>query len=380
MIGLYLHIPYCTVRCSYCDFYLVPGRGRDPSVYVEALGNEARAAGREFPGRAADTVHFGGGTPSFLPVSSLTAVLESLRSPFALTPDAEITVEANPEDLDRERLLGYAAAGVNRLTIGVQSLDDQLLRLMRRPHDARQAMTSVADARRSPVRSVGVDLILGMPGQERGPALEGIARLADLGVDHVSLYLLEVHEKTRLGKDLALGRRAPMDDDDAARLYEEASDLLEGRGFEHYEISNFARPGHRSRHNLKYWTDQEYLGFGPSAHSYVGDMRWANARDLRAYLASRGEPCGRVEDDVSRGRRAIEALLAGLRLAEGVDLGTLRARYGPDFIPPDEAVIGSMADADLLERDFGRLRLTRHGRLVSNEVFERLLPPVPQLT
>ena len=379
MIGLYLHVPYCAVRCSYCDFYLVPGRGRDLSAYVEALGLEILAAGREFPGCAADTVHFGGGTPSLLPVSSLAAVLERLRSPFALAPDAEVTLEANPEDLDRQRLLDYAAAGVNRLTIGVQSLDDHLLRLMRRPHDARQAMTSVAAAKRSPVRSVGIDLILGMPGQERGRALEGIARLADLGVDHVSLYLLEVHAKTRLGKELVLGRRAPMDDDEAAGLYDEASDLLEGRGFEHYEISNFARPGHRSRHNLKYWTDQEYLGFGPSAHSYVGDRRWANASDLRAYLACRGEGSGRVEDERSRGRRATEALLAGLRLAEGVDLGTLRARYGPDFVPPDEAVIGSMAEADLMARDSGRLRLTRHGRLVSNEVFERLLPPVPQL-
>src|SRR3989442_5567552 len=147
-----------------------------------------------------------------------------------------------------------------------------------------------------------------MPGQERGPALAAIARMADLDVDQVSLYLLEVHGKTRLGKDLALGRRAPMDDDEAARLYEEAADLLEGRGFEHYEISNFARPGHRSRHNLKYWTNQEYLGFGPSAHSYVGDRRWADARDLRAYPGNRREPCARLDDEGLRGRRGIPAL------------------------------------------------------------------------
>src|SRR5207249_2441987 len=195
--------------------------------------------------------------------------------------------------------------------------------------------------------SVGVDLILGVPGQERGPALAAIGRLADLDVDHVSLYLLEVHGKTRLGKDLALGRRAPMDDDEAARLYEEAADLLEGRGLEHYEISNFARPGHRSRHNLKYWTNQEYLGFGPSAHSYVGDRRWANVPDLRAYLACGGEGCGRVEEEHSRETRAVEALLAGLRLAEGVDFGALRRRYGADFAPPDDAVITGLVAAGL---------------------------------
>src|SRR2546426_6449768 len=185
-----------------------------------------------------------------------------------------------------------------------------------------------------------------MPGQERGPALAAIARLADLDVDHVSLYLLEVHGKTRLGKDLALGRRAPMDDDEAARLYEEAADELLGHGFEHYEISNFARPGHRSRHNLKYWTDEEYLGFGPSAHSYVGERRWANASDLRAYLARRGERCARVEDVRSRDRRAFEALFAGLRLSEGVDFQALRARYGDAFVPPGEDCLGALARSD----------------------------------
>src|SRR2546425_8842090 len=349
VIGLYVHVPYCAVRCTYCDFYLVPGRGRDLSAYVEALCSEILAVGREFPGRAADTAHFGGGTPSLLSASLLAAVIERLRSAFTLALDAEITVEANPEDLDRERLLGYAAAGVNRLTIGVQSLDDQLLRLMRRPHDARQAMTSVAAAKRSPVRSVGIDLILGMPGQERGRALEGIARLADLGVDHVSLYLLEVHAKTRLGKELVLGRRAPMDDDEAAGLDDEASDLLEGRGFEHYEISNFARPGHRSRHNSKYWTDQDYLGFGPSAHSYFSGRRWSNAPLLDDYLARRGVGARRIEDRSARSARSAEALLAGLRLAEGVDLGHLRDRYGRDFSAPSPEVVADLVEAGLLE-------------------------------
>jgi len=380
VIGLYLHVPYCTVRCSYCDFYLVPGRRRDPSHYVAALRAEILAAGREFPGRAADTVHLGGGTPSLLSLTHLGAILESLRSSFALAGGTEIALEANPEDLDPERLLDYACAGVNRLTIGVQALDDALLGLMGRPHDAGQAMAAVAAAKRSPVRSVGVDLILGLPGQRRAAALEGIARLADLGVDHLSLYLLEVHEGTRLGKDLARARRTPMDDDEAARLYEEAAEFLEGRGFEHYEISNFARPGHRSRHNVKYWTDQEYLGFGPSAHSYVGGRRWANTSDLAAYLALGGAGCARVEDKRSQRLRAIEALVAGLRLADGVDLGVLRARYGSDFIPPDDAVVGGLAGAGLLASESGRLRLTRRGRLVSNEIFERFLPPLSQLT
>jgi oxygen-independent coproporphyrinogen-3 oxidase len=379
-LGLYAHVPYCTVRCSYCDFYLRAGGGHDLPAFVGALCGEIVLAGRELPGRAADTVHFGGGTPSLLPADLLSAVLAAMRRSFALSADAEIALEANPEDLDAQRLDGLDAVGVNRLSIGVQSLDDDLLRLMRRPHDSRRAIAAVRDARRSPLRSVGVDLILGLPGQVRSKATEGIGRVLDLGVDHVSLYLLEVHGKTLLGKEVALGRRAPMDNDEAALLYEDAADLMETRGFEHYEISNFARPGHRSRHNLKYWTDREYVGFGPSAHSYVGDRRWANAADLRAYLGGGGERGARVEEDRSRARRAIEALIAGLRLAEGVDLESLRARYGAAFVPPGHALIDTLARADLVESGPGRLRLTRRGRLVSNEIFERLLPPVPQLT
>jgi oxygen-independent coproporphyrinogen III oxidase len=364
VIGLYLHIPYCSVRCSYCDFYLVPGRRRDLSALVSALQKEIEEAGREHPGLSADTVHLGGGTPSLLSPELLVGLLESLRASFSLAPETEIALEANPEDLDADRLAGYAAAGLNRLTIGVQSLEDRLLRLMRRPHDA---------------RSVGVDLILGLPDQDARTTLEGIARLADLGVDHVSLYLLEIHPSTPLGRDLARGRRLPMDDDAAARLFDEASRLLEGRGFDHYEISNFSRPGHRSRHNLKYWTDQAYLGFGPSAHSYMGERRWANASDLRDYLARRGEGCARTEDVRSRAQRAVEALVAGLRLAEGVDLRALAARYGESFAPPDDATIGGLAEAGFLATGDGRLRLTQRGRLVSNEVLERLLPSNPQL-
>jgi oxygen-independent coproporphyrinogen III oxidase len=379
LLGLYVHVPYCAVRCSYCDFYLIPGRGPDLPSFVDALGREIAQAAAEFGASRADTVHFGGGTPSLLPPALLSAVLASLTSTFRLAATAEIALEANPEDLDPVRLDGYAAAGVNRLSIGVQSLDDDLLKVMHRPHDARRALAAVEAARRSAVRSLGIDLILGLPRQERSRVIDDIGCLVDLGVDHVSLYLLEIHEGTRLGHDVALGQSTPMGDDEAARLYEDSADALLGHGFEHYEISNFARPGHRSRHNLKYWTDQEYLGFGPSAHSYVGERRWANAPHLRDYLARRGERCARVEDGRSRSRRAFEALFAGLRLAEGVDLQALRARYGDAFDAPGEACLGALEQSGLVERSPGRLRLTRRGRLVSNEIFERLMPPVDQL-
>jgi oxygen-independent coproporphyrinogen-3 oxidase len=373
VIGLYIHVPYCSVRCSYCDFYLVTARGRDLGAFVDGLCGEIAAVGPPRRGREADTVHFGGGTPSLLFPDALDRILDALRATFVIAGEPEIALEVNPEDVVEERLEGWHATGVNRLSIGVQSLDDTLLEQMRRPHDARRALAAVAAARRSAVRSIGVDLILGLPGQDHAGALEGVARLLDLGVDHVSLYLLEVHERTALGRAIALGRRAAMGDDALAALSDAAADLLEAGGLAQYEISNFARPGHRSRHNLKYWTDEDYLGFGPSAHSYAGGARWANPARLDDYIAVGGAGLGRVDEDPSRARRASEALIAGLRLADGVDLAILEARYGPDFKRPGRGTLDDLEGAGLLERGGDRLRLTRRGRLVSNDVLAQLL-------
>lgn len=374
MIGLYVHVPYCTVRCSYCDFYLVTARGRDLDAFVDALCGEIAAVDPGLRGRPADTIHVGGGTPSMLPPQALGRVLRALRESFAVASKAEIALEANPEDTTVPRLEDWHALGVNRVSIGVQSLDDALLRLLRRPHDARGALAAVAAARRSPVHSVGVDLILGLPGQDAQGALEGVTRVVDLGVDHVSLYLLEVHERTSLGRAIALGRQAAMDEDALAALADAATDRLQAGGFEQYEISNFARPGHRSRHNLKYWTDEEYVGFGPSAHSYVLGRRWSIPGRLDAYIAGRGAGLGRIEETPSRSDRAAEALIAGLRLTDGIDLAALRARFGTAFTEPERGTLADLAAAGLLESDGERLRLTRRGRLVSNEVLARLLP------
>jgi oxygen-independent coproporphyrinogen-3 oxidase len=377
VIGLYLHVPYCSARCSYCDFYLVTGRGRDLGRFTSALLAEIETTPPALRKLPADSVHFGGGTPSLLPPALLAGILGALAGSFSLAPDAEVALEANPEDLDEARCRDLRALGVNRVTVGVQSLDDRQLSLMRRVHTSGQALEAVRAARAAAIRSVGVDLILGLPGQERGEALAGIERLAALGVDHLSLYLLEVHDRTRLGREVALQRAQPMPDDAAAALYEAAADRLLALGFEHYEISNFARPGHRSRHNLKYWTDQEYVGFGPAAHSYVFGRRWSNAADLGAYLARGGVGCDRIEDPQPPTIRGAEALFAGLRMAEGVDLLALRGRYGVTLPGPDDSPIAELCAAGLLVRSGGRLWLTRRGRLLSNEVFERLLPGSP---
>ena len=374
MIGLYVHVPFCTVRCSYCDFYLRPmgRRALDAAPFLAAVATEmAAAAGR--PGLRADTLHFGGGTPSRLDPGAIGAIVARARESFGLEAGGEVGLEANPEDLTPRTLGGLRAAGVTRLAVGVQAFDDDLLRLLRRPHDAVRAGVAVEAARRSGFESVGIDLILGLPGQTHEAALDGVRRAVALGAEHLSLYLLELHARTRLGRAVSLGRMAPPPEDATAALYEAAADLLEAQGFEHYEISNFARPGHRSRHNMKYWTDGDYLGFGPAAHSYLDGRRWSNVADLDAWLAAPGASAGRVEDPQPAAVRAREAVVAGLRLLEGIDLERLERRYATGLPRADDPFLEVMRRAGFVRLEGTRLSLTRRGRLVSNEILERFV-------
>jgi oxygen-independent coproporphyrinogen-3 oxidase len=345
----------------------------DAAGFIEALEREMATAAASFPGTRGDTLHFGGGTPSRLEPEAIAAIVARASDAFGIATGAEIGLEANPEDLTDGRLDGLRAAGVTRLAIGVQSFDDDLLKLLRRPHDAARAALAVRAARRSGFQSVGVDLILGLPGQTRDAALDGVGRAVALGADHLSLYLLEIHQRTRLGRAVSLGRLALPSEDETAGLYEAAADRLAVEGFEHYEISNFARDGRRSRHNVKYWTDGDYLGFGPSAHSYLGGRRWSNAADLDAWLASPGGSAVRVEDPQPPAVRAREALVAGLRLLEGIDLARLERRYAAGLPTAGDEVLEEMRRAGLVTLEGTRLSLTRRGRLVSNEVLERLV-------
>jgi oxygen-independent coproporphyrinogen-3 oxidase len=376
VIGTYLHVPFCTLRCSYCDFYLLPktARGAGPdgrAAFVDALVAEIEQVAAGHGPLVADTAHFGGGTPSLLEPPQIAAVLAALRAGFGLAAGSEIALEANPEDLTPRHCDALVAVGVTRLAIGVQSLDDALLARLRRPHDRRQALQALTDARRAGIPSLAADLILGLPGQDAEEAIAGLRTVVEHGVDHVSLYLLELHERTRLGREVAIGRVQVPPADDSADLWERAVETLAASGFEAYEISNFARPGHRSRHNLKYWTDQPYLGFGPAAHSYLGGEMWSHPPDLAGYVASGGRP-ERRQEPASAADRAREALYAGLRLAEGIDLAGLRARYGEGVPIAGDPRLDALIGAGLLVRKGTRLALTRRGRLVSNEVLERL--------
>lgn len=373
-IGVYLHFPFCAVRCTYCDFTTVAGRDGRIGTYLEALEREI-LHGQPDLGGPVDTVFLGGGTPSRLLPEQLDRLLALLRSRFDLAPDAEITLECNPESAGGAKLRGFRDAGATRVSIGVQSLDDEVLGRAGRAHDGRCALEAVDRALETSGLEVNADLIAGLPGEDLARWSETVSRVAARGTDHLSVYLLETDKQTPLARAVASGRVAVADDDAMAAAYEETVSALAAGGMELYEISNFARAGRVSRHNLKYWTDHWYAGFGLGAHGYGRGRRRANVDELDRYLdlVERGVDPVADEDEWDPARRLEEALILGLRLARGVDTGELGRRYGIDLDERFAAAWDRAEQAGLTVREGRRVRLTASGRLRCNELFAEIL-------
>ncbi len=370
-LGLYVHIPFCEAKCTYCHFAIdprLPGAERQER-YLAALLVEIAAA----EPAAADTVYFGGGTPSLLAREGLARVLQALRERFGVDPDTEVTLEANPRDLDRAGHGMLRETGVTRLSLGVQSFDDAVLREMGRLHDSDDSRRAVAWARAAGFASVSVDLILGWPGETAERWRHNLDAVATLAPDHVSLYVLEVEGKTLLTYRARHGGLALPEDDLVADLYRETVGALAAQGIVRYEISNFARAGHESRHNAKYWDDAPFLGFGMSAHSYRAGSRFWNDATYGGYCAAverGGARAARAGERVLLSTERVgEALFTGLRRAQGVSLPVFRARYDVDPLAEYGSGLAPSFEAGLLEVAGERLRLTEKGVLLSNEVF-----------
>jgi oxygen-independent coproporphyrinogen-3 oxidase len=372
---LYLHIPFCSAICNYCNF----NRGLfDPALkarYVEALVAEIERAGTAgkagWAGRlAADTIYFGGGTPSLLEPAEIARLIAAGEDAFDVSRDREVTLEANPETVTEERLAAYRTAGVNRLSFGVQSFRDEELKRLSRLHGADRARAAYAEARRAGFDNVSLDLMMWLPAQRVEEWLASIDAAIDLAPEHLSLYLLEVYPNAPLKDEMARARWSQAPDEDAAAMYLTAMERLDGAGYEQYEISNVARPGRRSRHNMKYWTDGEWLGFGCGAHSTREGVRWKNVSATADYIA-RVEAGESVACDLRRlppDERLGDALFTGLRLTDGVNLNAIRSRYAVDVWARYGGDLESFIDEGCLIRDGEWLRLTRRGMLLAHEV------------
>lgn len=377
--AIYVHIPFCRSKCLYCDFNSCAGREAEIPGYVEALVREIGGAASD--GVTARTLYIGGGTPSLLSPAQVEAVVAACRERFGLRDEAEVTLEANPGTVDGSYLAAVASAGVNRLSLGVQSFDDGLLRFLGRIHTADEAREAVRLARAAGFSSVSLDLIYALPGQTEASWERDVKEALALAPEHLSLYALNVEEETPLAALVAKGRVEVPSADEAATLHEVAERILDAAGFEHYEISSWARRRgdggtYRSRHNLAYWSDEPYLGYGAGAHSYFGGRRFWNESEPSRYVGLITE-AGSAEtgaDSIDPVRGGQDYLMLGLRVTDGVDLRREQARYGLDVAALCASEIAELEGLGLLATGQGRLRLTRRGRLVANEVLLRLLP------
>ena len=366
-LGLYVHVPFCAAICSYCNF----NRGLlDEELkrrYVAALTEEIERSG---DGSRVDSIFFGGGTPSLLAAGEVARVLDACRGAFDIAPDAETTLEMNPESCRADYAAALIEAGINRVSLGVQSFDDGELARLGRTHTAAGARAAFDALRAAGCGNVSLDLLLWLPGQSRAACAASVDALLALAPDHASLYLLELYPNAPLRDEAARRGWSQAPDEDAAAMYLDAFSRTDAAGYEQYEISNVARPGRRSRHNLKYWRDGEWLGFGCGAHSTRGGVRWKNVSETARYVEAvgRGAPVAEQRRRLSADQRLGDALITGLRLVEGVRLAALERRYGVDLRARYGADADRFAAAGWMVDAGGRWRLTRAGMLVSNEV------------
>jgi oxygen-independent coproporphyrinogen-3 oxidase len=377
LAGIYIHIPFCATRCHYCNFAT--------GGYESELARRYTAAAREEIERAdvsngpmtrrmmrrVDTIYFGGGTPTTLTVEQISSLIEACRRRFDVAPDSEITAEANPGAISQNYLEELRAAGVNRLSFGVQSFDDDELRMIGRTHSAEEARDAVQTARDAGFANVSIDLIAGLPEQKMETWRRNLEEAFALSPGHLSVYLLELYKDAPLLHRINRGELRAIDDELTVEMYFALTDEAERRGFDHYEISNWALPGSESRHNLKYWTGAPYWAFGVSAAGYDGRTRWSNTRNIHEYLAKvegGQSPVAEVveldDDD-----RQSENLFLRLRLKDGVDLDDHLRRFGVNALERYRDEIERLRDAGLVELGENRLKISRAGAVLANEVF-----------
>ncbi len=384
-VSLYSHIPFCRTRCAYCDFNTYAGLGHLIDPYVTALLQEIEGIALSAPDPlTAHTLYLGGGTPSLLAPEQLQAIVRACRTHCGLTSESEVSLEANPRTLTLDKLLAFRQAGVNRISLGVQSAHEQELRLLGRSHSFPDAAEAFRLARRAGFDNLSVDLIYGLPTQTRRSWRETLDATLAWGPEHLSLYGFTLEPGTPIQRQVEEGRLAEPDPDLAADMYEDARARLDAAGLRQYEISNWAQPGYECRHNRQYWLNRPYLGFGAGAHGAAGDLRYWNVRSVLGYIermthgARRDfplSPAAEGHERIDRPLAMAETMILGLRLVQdGVSKADFLARFG---CPPEEAfgqAISELLHLGLLWEDAGALRLAERAYLISNQVFLRFLP------
>ena len=373
MAGVYVHIPFCKRKCIYCDFYSIAS-SRLSDRYVKAVGMEAQLRGQEIAGMPVKTLYIGGGTPSVLSFEQLSVLIEGLRAAVDLSHVEEFTVEVNPDDVTHEFAEQLLKLGVNRVSMGVQSLVDEELVFLNRRHDAKEAMKAYRDLQSAGFNNISIDLIYGIPGQTLDTWKYTLEKALSLQAKHVSCYNLSYEEGTMLHKLRETGRVTECDDNTCVEMYDMLVDMLDGAGYEHYEISNFAMPGFYSRHNSGYWDKTPYLGLGASAHSYDGNMRRYNPDNVKLYVESlENDVVVCVGEQESVDEKYDEDVMLRLRTSRGIDSEWIKSIYGKAYSDYFVNVIRSFVDSGLVIKDGCLYRLSRNGVMLSDMIMRELM-------
>lgn len=383
-LALYLHIPFCRHRCSYCDFNTYTSLDSLKATYTDALCREIEIVGQLAGGkRPCHTIFFGGGTPSLMPPAMLGQILQTIRRHFNLDDDAEITMEANPGTVDLAYFTAVHQLGTNRISLGVQTAVASELALLEREHNFTDAVAAVTAAREAGFTNFSLDLIYGVPGQTLASWEKSLRAVLALEPPHLSLYCLTIEPGTPLNRWLGNGRIQPPDPDLAADQYELACQILAEQGFAHYEISNWARSGQECRHNLVYWRNQEYLGLGAGAHGSANGWRYENVKQPRVYIRRMSgkaagpfplSPAAAAHHTVDQAEAMSDTIITQLRLLqEGLDLAAFEARFGQSLDDAFDGTMSQLVNWGLLVVGNGRVRLTQKGRFLSNQVFYRFM-------
>ena len=367
-LGLYIHIPFCRSKCLYCDFFSFPHMDEQTmDQYCKALMGEIALWGARMKGYLVDTVYFGGGTPTYLPPERLCSLLAAVREHFSLAENAEITTECNPATVDKAALTTLRAAGFNRLSLGAQSMDDRELKALGRIHTASQFIETFSDARAAGFDNVSADLMFGIPHQSMASFSKTLTELCALSPEHISVYGLKIEEGTPF-----YDRRdtLPLPDEDTEReMYMHAVDFLASMGYEQYEISNFAKTGRESKHNLRYWRREDYLGMGVAAYSCLGNTRFSNTEDMESYLSGQRKS---TQEQVSEHDMLCESVMLGMRLSEGCDFDALAAQFGEKAYEYRDGLL-RFEPMGLLKKTACGCAFTKEGFYVSNAILSEIL-------
>jgi oxygen-independent coproporphyrinogen-3 oxidase len=368
MAGLYIHVPFCKQACHYCDFHFSTNQETRLDL-VQAIARELTIQQKYVEDEPLNTIYFGGGTPSLLSQNELKIIFDSIHSNFVVNPEAEISLEANPDDLSEEKLQLLKEIGINRLSIGIQSFDDAILRYLNRAHSSQSAVECVASARKTGFENISLDLIYAIPGQDIAGWEKNIRQAIGLHPDHISSYSLTIEEKTTFGRWHAKGKLNTVDDDEAARQLEFLMDALENAGFDQYEVSNFGKPGFYSRHNSSYWKQEKYLGVGPSAHSFNGTSRQYNISNNHLYVKSISTGAlPATKEELTREDSINEYLLTTLRTSWGSDLAWLLSNFEHNVQTENASYIETLESKRLVSLENNILKLTRTGRLLADKI------------